>query len=307
MEERTTVLVLGSLTLDDVVRPDGTTAMAQLGGAGPYAAAGAALTGVRARLWAWAGSDEAGSVASALRRRGLPTDALVVRDARQPRAWQLFEADDTRTEVFRTSWGQLRDLYPSADEIPTAPPPDAAYLFAPHPGPYARAARAAGARTVTWEPPDDLRGPGDAAAVLGELEDVDAVTPNAGEWGSLLGTDEPEEIASIALARGPRLVAVRMGAEGAYLATREHRVRLPAAQVGTVVDTTGAGNAFSGALAAQLPHLGPGRADLERLGACAMVAAAMTIEVQGVPTTDPTTTREHRERVEAYLATRGVR
>lgn len=63
--------------------------------------------------------------------------------------------------------------------------------------------------------------------------------------------DSPEEWAGRLLALGPRSVVVTLGAEGALVATAEGCERVPSVKV-DAVDTTGAGDAFTAALAWRL-------------------------------------------------------
>ena len=50
---------------------------------------------------------------------------------------------------------------------------------------------------------------------------------------------------------GPKVVVLKMGEAGAWLATPEHRVHIPKHDV-TVVDATGAGDAFCGSFLARI-------------------------------------------------------
>jgi ribokinase len=85
---------------------------------------------------------------------------------------------------------------------------------------------------------------------------VGYLTPNAGEAARLSGhpTDTPAGVRAAAhalLSRGPGAVIVTLGERGALIweAGREHEAPAPAVDV---VDTTGAGDAFNGALAVAL-------------------------------------------------------
>lgn len=110
-----------------------------------------------------------------------------------------------------------------------------------------RAASAAGARTIlNPAPADDLD--------RGLLAVVDILTPNRGELRALTGTDA----ADLEAAQAPERLAVReavvvtLGADGALVVTHDGPPRPVAATAVNVVDTTGAGDAFNGALAAAL-------------------------------------------------------
>ncbi len=85
------------------------------------------------------------------------------------------------------------------------------------------------------------------------LRQVDYLVPNESESAVLTGievNDVPsaKEAASRLLAQGVGTVIITLGPQGAVLATPEERWHIPAYEV-TVVDTTGAGDAFVGGFA----------------------------------------------------------
>ncbi|NEA52188.1 ribokinase, partial [Streptomyces sp. SID10815] len=84
------------------------------------------------------------------------------------------------------------------------------------------------------------------------LAACDPLIVNEHEAKVILGGDEagddPEDWARALLARGPRSVVVTLGAEGALVASADGAVRVPSVKV-DAVDTTGAGDAFTAALA----------------------------------------------------------
>jgi ribokinase len=104
---------------------------------------------------------------------------------------------------------------------------------------------------------------------------IDVLVPNRGELEALAGrAGDPVE-----LARGlqdARAVVVTLGAEGAVVVEGERVERIPAPRV-EAVDTTGAGDAFCGALAQALD----GGADLVEAARWAARAAAASITRPG--------------------------
>ena len=85
------------------------------------------------------------------------------------------------------------------------------------------------------------------------LRNITCIKPNAAEAEGLTGirvTDEPSarEAASVLLGMGPSCAIITMGTGGALLAEASRVLMVPATPV-AAVDTTAAGDAFSGALA----------------------------------------------------------
>jgi len=112
-----------------------------------------------------------------------------------------------------------------------------------------RRARAAGATTVLNAAPYD-------PACLAMLPLLDLLIVNEVEAADLLGWPQitlataADAVAALQ-ARGPGAVAITLGAHGAIVGRGDRRQHFPAPQV-TVIDTTAAGDAFCGALAAGL-------------------------------------------------------
>ncbi|MCX4591893.1 ribokinase [Streptomyces sp. NBC_01549] len=105
------------------------------------------------------------------------------------------------------------------------------------------------------------------------LAACDPLIVNEHEARVIVGTDlgdSPEDWASALLALGPRSVVITLGAGGALVATASDSTHVPSLKV-EAVDTTGAGDAFTAALALRL---GLGEPPAEAAAYAARVGAA---------------------------------
>jgi ribokinase len=110
---------------------------------------------------------------------------------------------------------------------------------------------------------------------------IDIVTPNRSEAAVLMGLAPSDEADPSALAlelsrRGAGAAVVTLGRDGAVVAQAGAVAAIPACPVSRVVDTTGAGDAFTGALAVAVAE-GMALADAVRFAARAG-AHAVTID-----------------------------
>lgn len=127
------------------------------------------------------------------------------------------------------------------------------------------------------------------------------ITPNETEAPALVGfpvTDLPSaaRAARLLVERGVQIAVIKLGAQGAYYATREGGEHIPAIAV-DAVDSVAAGDAFNGALAASM-------ADGEELAQAirkATAAGALAVTKFGAQDSMPT-----RADVEQLLLNRGI-
>ncbi|MBV8259413.1 MAG: sugar kinase [Paraburkholderia sp.] len=121
---------------------------------------------------------------------------------------------------------------------------------------------------------------------------ADICLPSWDDVAVLTGLDDRDAIVDLLLARGARVVALKPGKDGAYVATPEERRRVPGYGV-AAVDATGAGDCFGGAFVARLAA-----GDDPFVAACyANAAAALSTLSYGAVAPIP-----RREDVERLLA-----
>ncbi len=129
------------------------------------------------------------------------------------------------------------------------------------------------------------------------LSMVDVLTPNETETQIITGMpvtnlDEAKAAAHKLLAEGVKSVVITLGAQGALVVTSALTQHVPGRQV-KVVDTTGAGDAFSGALAVALAE----GQELVQAVAFSCAAAALQVTRLGTAPAMP-----QRAEVDAFLA-----
>ena len=148
-----------------------------------------------------------------------------------------------------------------------------------------RHARAHGVTTVLTPAP--------ARAPLTELIGLaDVLVPNAGEAALLAGVPDVEA-AAVSLSRAAHTVVVTRGADGAVVAQEGEIVSRVPARRATPIDTTGAGDTFTGVLVAGLSQGAP----LGEALAAAAAAASITVTRPGAADSMPT-----RAEIDAALA-----
>jgi len=250
------------------------------GGKGSNAAVACARQGARTAVIARIGRDPFGTMALELwQREGILTTHVEQADGERSGVAQILVFDDGDNSIAvapgagaglagRHVEAARATLEASRVVMASCEVPQAATLAA------FRIARSAGVLT--------LLNPAPAQPLPDELLALtDLLTPNETELRALAGLDAQASVdaASAALLkRGARAVLVTLGAAGCRLWRREGPgLTLPGWRIEAVADTIGAGDTFTGALAAALA-----RGDaLEQAMRCANAAAALSVTGHG--------------------------
>ena len=290
---RRRVVVVGNLTIDDVVLPDGRTGIGSLGGGAIYAALGARLWSVPVGLVTRRGEDFATSHLGHLADIGIDTSGVVDIAGPTVRNWVLYGEDGSRTWVYRTPVGRSVEVAVQPADVPRgwlAESPTPVVHIAPMPLPAAQALVARVRKTarftlVTMDTHEDwVR---DYREELVELaRRVDVFVPSQGELTDLVGYDDPERAAQQLIGAGVPIVVVKLGDEGAYVATAAGVSEHVEAYAVQTLDTTGAGDSFCGGLAAGLAAGEPITSAVQR----GCVSASFAVESFGsmsLATLDP--------------------
>jgi sugar/nucleoside kinase (ribokinase family)/fructoselysine-6-P-deglycase FrlB-like protein len=253
------VVVIGNVTIDDVVHAFGETTMASPGGNTIHAAAAAKVWDVRVGLAARLGTDFPAEALARLNTAGFDTAGLRPVDGPTVRNWVIYEHDGRRTWVYRTPPERRVEMAPSPGDIPdgwlpgagdppivhvAAMPFDAAVAIVEH------VRTRAGEAVITLDTHEDWDPR--CNEILELARRVDVFLPSHEELAAMLGYDDPERGATALLAQGVPAVVVKRGALGTLVAVGDRPVVSVAPPQVAVVDETGAGDSFCGGFVAGL-------------------------------------------------------
>jgi len=274
------VIVVGSINADLVVRAERLPAPGETvtggrfsrhgGGKGANQAVAAARLGACVAMVGAVGDDDLGEEALAL-LAGEGVDVAAVARAAAPTGVALIAVDAGGENQIAVASGANAELDPEAVERAVRAAGPGAVLLGHEVPEAAVLAGARAARGPVVLNPAPARAVPDELAALGPV-----LTPNAGEACELTGEREPEAAARALAARTGAAVLVTLGAGGVLVLDGGETRRLPAPRV-DAVDTTGAGDAFNGALATALAEGG----DLRSAAAFAVAAAALSTRAAG--------------------------
>jgi sugar/nucleoside kinase (ribokinase family)/fructoselysine-6-P-deglycase FrlB-like protein len=265
---RPRVIVVGNLTIDDVVLPDGTVHMESIGGNTLYSALGARLWQPDVGIVTRRGEDFPHDLTEVFAPLGIATTGVVNIPGPTVRNWVIYEHNGERHWLYRTPRERSREVAVQPGDLPpgwlTSDPPPVVHVAA-MPLDAAEAIvdavrRVAPSAVITLDTHEDYVA--DYRQRLRALAArVDAFLPSRSEVADLVGYDDPERALLELIALPAAMIVIKMGADGALVwDKRQRRLHQVGVAGGPVVDVTGAGDAFCGGFAAGLSL---GRSPLE--------------------------------------------
>ncbi len=286
------LLVYGKLVIDSIRLMSGARTDNLLGGGGPQSVLGARLFTDSVGFLTRSGTDLEASHLDMLQGLGAdlqgwhqfphlqtprldfryaPDQSMLEKDdqpisvVRQDRIWNDLLAQDL---IWPTAYEQARGVHLVSEFSQETMVHQALRL------------KAATGALLSLEPLVDTHTESNVAAMRSLIPHVDVVCPDLATALLLCQAQTPLDAAKELHDMGPRHVAIRAGSQGSFVVghAMPQTIRIPPLEV-MVVDPTGAGNAFSGGLAASLLE---GVSLIE--AACnATAAACAVLEVAGVP------------------------
>ena len=246
-------VAIGSIIIDDIVDPYGQSNMAILGGGGSHAVSGMRVWSKNTALVAIIGNGFP-QVAWQRLNRLTNTSGIIKRSVPQPRFWQLFETDGTRNEVPRTDFEVFKKIPVRPDEFPPAFT-QAKGVFLQTPTASEGLAWVEHLRqlnpeiVILWEPWEIFYTPENMACFKEVAPHFDIVSPQTLELSWMLGETNPKKQVDTLLECGVKCFALRLGVEGSLVGSRSAQYHVPIIKT-SVVDETGAGNAYCGGFVA---------------------------------------------------------
>ncbi len=273
------IAVFGSLTIDDLVFPDGATRWAVPGGGAAYAAFGAALWTNKVSIVAPLGTDYPAGV--------FPEQVDLSRCRQIPhslRNWGLYEENGRRHFVSRSHSRRWHDFCPDLDDVASgkqiaahlsAMPPERALALV-------RELRRSGTHFISLDMDEhDLLGEMDRKIINELMANVDLFLPSLHDAQRLCGKTDPIDNLRYLRKIAPNisLIAIKCGANGviAHASTATTLIHISAYPV-TVIDETGAGDAFCGGVLASFAN----REDPTEALICGSVSASFCVEGVGL-------------------------
>lgn len=293
-----------ALIIDDIVFPDGRTAMRILGGGGPQTAFGMKLWTDHVGLVSGVGRDLPDSAWDWFQAMGIDTEGLSYSRAwPTPRAWQFLEKDGHRIQVWQSPKPVIsHQLGRSLDRLPPAYGAANNFHLGVHPETpdleFIQAVRDKGA-VVSIEPFRPPHRPLTESYLHLLLTAGQIFSPNHYEAQALVGSGPPLDLVRRLARAGAEVVALRQGAGGAIVHRADTGETWHISAFETpVVDPTGAGNAFCGGFLVGWVQT----ADLCLAGLYGSVAASFLVEQVGLPPPRPEIRTEARRRLEILTA-----
>jgi sugar/nucleoside kinase (ribokinase family) len=261
-----TILVIGGMTIDDLVLTDGTVHRKTMGGNALYSALGARIWGAPSEIVSFVGADYPDEVLHDLQSRGIGTRYIARRTGGSVRLWILYELDGRRQIQLQHDSATLAPVGAIATES-------------------LESMYRAGQRPDVRFSLDTLEARG---SVGGDLLDYvhgkerlapEAFLPSREEFTLLFGDADSPRFRTWKLATATTTLVVKDGSNGSLVSSPPSAaaVRVPALPC-DIKDPTGAGDAYCGGYAAGMALR---RTPLE----CAVmgtVAASFAVEGVGI-------------------------
>jgi ribokinase len=280
------IVCFGNLTLDDVVQRNGILRENCLGGDALYGVLAARLIEPSAEMVAPTGHDFPGDMREMMLQAGLSPSGMPERPCPTLHTHLVYETADKRVVTLLSDPADFETLSPKPADVPQPYWGAQAFMVLAMTlqaqAALIAACRARGTGLVGLDPQEEYID-GNEQPVLDLIAQADVFMPSLAEVAMLLGHENAEDAARAFASLGPRIVVIKMGAQGCLVYdARKHEVFRQAAMGGAVVDTTGCGDAFCAAFMATLVQPAATLRQAAANGAAAASVAMSSFGVDGL-------------------------
>ncbi len=294
------LVTVGYLTLDDLVLNDGRVLRETLGGGALFSAVGAQVWGHAVGIHSCSGGDFPDAHRRIIEAAGIDLAGVEAGPPRCLRLWLLEEGTLRKQQLPKMSSASAEAMDAARGSLPSAYRQARGF----HVAPSLPATQMTTVRTIRKAVPEAVITLDvwtetffDATPYLDPdfLFGVDAFLPSDKEVEALWGLDDPASAVRRLAGLGPRVVAMKQGKHGSLVYDRSRDVvwEIPPVPV-TVVDTTGAGDAYCGGFLAGLVTTG----DALEAALQGTVSASFAVEDYGAQAGMGTDPAEVRRRVD---------
>ena len=274
---------LSNVFIDDILLSTGEIFLGVLGGAGVHALAGARVWSKSLGLLASIGEDFNPEFLNTLELLCIDTSQLQIAQKKTTRAWQIFQPDEERVQVYRDKNNQivqvdlesldLSQSYRQAKGFHVHFSGGYQQLHSSMTKIYDQCAEV----KIVFEPstPELTWDKGKFKKILPL---VDVFSPNELEAEAITKQSDPLEMIEVLISWGAEMVALRRGEKGSILAGKDLPVQYIPTVKTKIVDVTGAGNAYLGGMLVSLCE----GTDVVEAALRGTVSASFAIEQFGV-------------------------
>lgn len=278
---KTRLVMVGELTLDEIIVEDVGSFWKEPGGGALYSALGALVWGAQPVLCSAVGSNYPDDIIRDLTNAGIDTVGITPIEGNGLGIWLLYESGGYRHQVPKASgatfermdrtrrpWDEL--ALETVDGVHVAPQTVSGQIDANQ-----RVSRAGVISTmdVMVEPFIEIERYRTGEAIQGATALLLNETESRQIWGEMNPKELRDELSELG---GIKHLVVKQGERGAKIVTSDDVVQIPALSH-NAIDPTGAGDAFSGGFLAGLVRTG----DPVEAGIWGAVSASITVEVRG--------------------------
>ncbi len=274
------LVCLGNLSIDDIFLPDHSARLNCFGGDAIYAALGARWWSDSVRFVAPVGADFPEEHLAYLDGVGMDTRGLPRRSIPGVHYRVVYADNNQRTWTMLSADGDFGMLSPAVNDIPDDYLDSRSFLILAMDLPAQESlASSLRPRGVIALDPQEEYIPGNEERVLAMLKNVDIFLPSEQEVFLLLGDRDCERACRRFAECGPSIVAVKIGEQGSliYDSRKDRFYPTPAFRT-KAVDTTGAGDTYSGGFMAMYIR----SSDLLKAGLAGAVSASFAIQDFGL-------------------------